>query len=102
MEDVVDGGERIVVRARTPQDTDLCPVRGASSGRVHGHYWRTVADVPVDTVLQQLETTAADAVRAYAANTRESADHPAAVLENIAGERPARRRGRSRSGRRLT
>ncbi|MEU5431173.1 transposase family protein, partial [Streptomyces olivoreticuli] len=45
--DVADEGERIVVRARTPQDTADCPVCGASSGRVHGYHWRTVADVPV-------------------------------------------------------
>ncbi|MFP1630056.1 hypothetical protein ACLB9X_34175, partial [Streptomyces sp. 5K101] len=38
IEDVVDEGERIVVRARTPQDTVACPVCGASSGRVHGHH----------------------------------------------------------------
>ncbi|MFD9223532.1 ISL3 family transposase [Streptomyces sp. NPDC060064] len=48
IEDVVDEGERIVVRARTPQDTAVCPVCGASSGRVHGYHWRTVADTPVD------------------------------------------------------
>lgn len=48
IEDVVDEGERVVVRARTPQKTAPCPVCGASSGRVHGYHWRTVADVPVD------------------------------------------------------
>ncbi len=48
MEDVADEGERIVVRARTPQGTAVCPVCGASSGRVHGYHWRAVADVPVD------------------------------------------------------
>jgi transposase len=47
-EDVADEGERIVVRARTPQDMAPCPVCGVSSGRVHGYHWRTVADVPVD------------------------------------------------------
>ncbi len=47
MEDVVDEGERIVVRARTPLDSAVCPVWGLS-GRVHGYHWRTVADVPVD------------------------------------------------------
>ncbi|EXU62771.1 hypothetical protein Z951_39400 [Streptomyces sp. PRh5] len=36
IEDVVDEGERIVVQARTPQGTVVCPVCGASSGRVHG------------------------------------------------------------------
>lgn len=48
VEDVADEGERILVRARTPQDTAVCPVCGISSGRVHGYHWRTVADVPVD------------------------------------------------------
>ncbi|MFI2303144.1 ISL3 family transposase [Actinacidiphila glaucinigra] len=48
MEDVADEGERIVVRARTPLDTAVCHVCGASSGRVHGYHWRMVADVPVD------------------------------------------------------
>ncbi len=48
IEDVIDEGERIVVRARTPQDIAVCPVCGASSGRMHGYHLRTVADVPVD------------------------------------------------------
>ncbi|MER6161919.1 ISL3 family transposase [Streptomyces sp. NPDC001868] len=48
IEDVADEGERIMVRARTPQGTAVCPVCGASSGRVHGYHLRTVADVPVD------------------------------------------------------
>jgi transposase len=48
LEDVADEGERIVVRARTPQKAVVCPVCGASTGRVHGYHWRTVADVPVD------------------------------------------------------
>ncbi|MEU2424186.1 hypothetical protein ABZ619_24725 [Streptomyces sp. NPDC007851] len=40
---------------------------------------------PADgTVRQQLEPAAADAVRAYAAQTRARADQFAAVLENIA------------------
>jgi transposase len=48
IEEVTDEGERIVVRARTPQGTAVCPVCGASSGQVHGYQLRTVADVPVD------------------------------------------------------
>ncbi len=48
VEDVADEGERIVVRARTPQKAAICPVCGASTGRVHGYHWRTAADVPVD------------------------------------------------------
>ncbi|MFE9045680.1 ISL3 family transposase [Streptomyces sp. NPDC007818] len=46
--DVADEGERIVVRARTPQEAVICPGCGASAGRVHSYHWRTVADVPVD------------------------------------------------------
>jgi transposase len=48
VEDVADEGERIVVRARTPQKAAICPVCGVSTGRVHGYHGRTVADVPVD------------------------------------------------------
>uniref|UniRef100_A8M460 Transposase IS204/IS1001/IS1096/IS1165 family protein n=1 Tax=Salinispora arenicola (strain CNS-205) TaxID=391037 RepID=A8M460_SALAI len=48
IEDVTDEGERIVVLARTPRDAAICPICGASSGRVHGYHWRTVADVAVD------------------------------------------------------
>ncbi|MFF2996961.1 hypothetical protein ACFVTC_20735 [Streptomyces sp. NPDC057950] len=40
--------------------------------------------LPADRARQQLEPAAADAVRAYAARTRESADRLAAVLEEIA------------------
>ncbi|MGX1913533.1 hypothetical protein ACWIID_32540 [Streptomyces phaeochromogenes] len=39
---------------------------------------------PADHARQQLEPAAADAVRAYAARTRENADQLAAVLEDIA------------------
>ncbi|MFE5197922.1 hypothetical protein ACFQ93_29995 [Streptomyces sp. NPDC056601] len=39
---------------------------------------------PADNARQQLEPAAADAVRAYAARTRESADQFAAVLEDLA------------------
>lgn len=46
--DVADEGERIVVRARTPQEAAICPGCGASAGRVHSYPWRTAADVPVD------------------------------------------------------
>lgn len=48
VEDVADEGERIAVGARTPQEAAICPVCRASTGRVHGYHWRTVADVPVD------------------------------------------------------
>ncbi|WP_443065397.1 ISL3 family transposase [Streptomyces sp. NBC_00536] len=48
IEDVVDDGGRVVVRARAPQEPAPCPVCGAPSGQVHGYHWRKVADVPVD------------------------------------------------------
>lgn len=36
IKDVVDEGERILVRARTPDGMAACPACGAVSGRVHG------------------------------------------------------------------
>ncbi|WP_329027667.1 ISL3 family transposase [Streptomyces sp. NBC_00690] len=48
IEDVVDEGGRVVVRARTPKEPAPCPACGVPSGQVHGYHWRKVADVPVD------------------------------------------------------
>ncbi|MFE7301796.1 hypothetical protein [Streptomyces sp. NPDC057579] len=48
IEDVADESERILVRARTPEDLVRCPDCGAPSGRAHGYHLRTVADVSVD------------------------------------------------------
>ncbi|GAA1217736.1 hypothetical protein GCM10009646_01120 [Streptomyces aureus] len=48
IEDVLDEAERILVRARTPQNSVPCPCCGALSGRVHGYHLRAVADMPVD------------------------------------------------------
>jgi hypothetical protein len=48
IDDVTDEGERIVVRARTPEGPVACPGCRALSGRVHGYHQRTLADVPVD------------------------------------------------------
>ncbi|SCF49502.1 zinc-finger of transposase IS204/IS1001/IS1096/IS1165 [Micromonospora matsumotoense] len=48
IDDVTDEGERILVRARTPQRPVACPGRAAVTGRVHGYHQRTLADVPVD------------------------------------------------------
>ena len=48
IEAVVDEGDRIVVRARTPQGMTACPGCGAPTDRVHGYHERWVADVPVD------------------------------------------------------
>jgi hypothetical protein len=43
-----------------------------------------MSEQPTPAVRQPLEPAAADAVRAYAAKTRENADQLAAVLEDIA------------------
>ncbi|WP_455569522.1 ISL3 family transposase, partial [Streptomyces violascens] len=48
VEDVVDEGERIWVRARTPEGPAVCPGCGAETARVHGYHLRNVADVPLD------------------------------------------------------
>ncbi|WP_443709850.1 ISL3 family transposase [Salinispora arenicola] len=48
IDDVTDEGERILVRARTPEGPVACPGCRALSGRVHGYHQRTLADVPVD------------------------------------------------------
>lgn len=48
IEDVVDEGEVIAVRARTPAGPGACPGCGAESVRVHGYAERTVGDVPLD------------------------------------------------------
>ncbi|WP_425296940.1 ISL3 family transposase [Nocardia abscessus] len=48
VEEVVDEGEQVAVRARTPGGPAICPGCGAESARVHGYYLRTVADVPLD------------------------------------------------------
>ncbi len=48
IDEVMDEGERILVRARTPAGTAACPGCEAVTGRVHGYHQRTLADVPVD------------------------------------------------------
>lgn len=48
IDDVTDEGERILVRARTPERPVACPGCAAVTGRVHGYHQRTLADVPVD------------------------------------------------------
>jgi transposase len=46
IEDIADGGDVIVVRARTRHGAVACPGCGAETARVHGYYERTAADVP--------------------------------------------------------
>ena len=48
VEDMTDEGERIRVRARTPDGPVACPGCGAWTVRVHGYHERSVADVAVD------------------------------------------------------
>ena len=48
VEDVADGGEAVVVTARTREDAVPCPVCGTLTAKVHGYHGRTVTDVPVD------------------------------------------------------
>jgi transposase len=48
VEDVADGGDAVVVTARTREDAVPCPVCGTPTAKVHGYHGRTVADVPVD------------------------------------------------------
>jgi len=48
IEDVSDQEDMIVVRARTAGGAVPCPQCGGLTGHVHGHYVRTLADVPAD------------------------------------------------------
>lgn len=48
IEDVVDEGELVRLRARTPDGPVACPGCGAAASRVHGYGQRTLADVAVD------------------------------------------------------
>lgn len=48
IEDVTDGGDMVVVTARTREDAVPRPVCAAPTAKVHGYHGRTVTDVPVD------------------------------------------------------
>lgn len=48
VEDVADGGDVVLVTARTREDSVPCPVCGTPTAKVHGYHGRTVTDVPVD------------------------------------------------------
>ncbi|MER5688927.1 ISL3 family transposase [Streptomyces sp. NPDC002205] len=48
IEDVADGGDAMVVTARTREDPVPCPACGTPTAKVHGYHHRTVKDVPVD------------------------------------------------------
>ncbi|MFA3843219.1 ISL3 family transposase [Streptomyces aureus] len=48
VEDVADGGDAIVVTARTRDAAVPCPACGTSTAKVHGYHRRAVSDVPVD------------------------------------------------------
>ncbi|MFI9082296.1 transposase family protein [Streptomyces sioyaensis] len=48
VEDVVDGGDVVVVTARTRDVAVPCPACRTPTAKVHGYHRRTVTDVPVD------------------------------------------------------
>jgi len=48
VEDVADGGDAVVITARTPDVAVPCPGCGTPTAKVHGYHGRTVTDVPVD------------------------------------------------------
>lgn len=48
VEDVADGGDAVVVTARTRTVAVPCPVCGTPTAKGHGYHRRTVTDVPVD------------------------------------------------------
>ncbi|MFF9128568.1 ISL3 family transposase [Streptomyces sp. NPDC014889] len=48
VEDVADGGDSVVVAARTRDVAVPCPVCRTPTAKVHGYHRRTVTDVPVD------------------------------------------------------
>ncbi|MGW9031869.1 ISL3 family transposase [Streptomyces sp. NPDC055722] len=48
VEDVADGGDAVVVTARTRDVAVPCPVCGTPTAKVHGYHHRTMTDVPVD------------------------------------------------------
>ncbi|MDV9193852.1 ISL3 family transposase [Streptomyces sp. Wh19] len=48
LEDVVDGGDAVVVTARTRDVAVPCPACRTPTAKVHGYHRRTVTDVPVD------------------------------------------------------
>ncbi|MGW1624933.1 ISL3 family transposase [Streptomyces sp. NPDC002172] len=48
VEDVADGGDAVVVSARTRDVAVPCPVCGTPTVKVHGYHRRTVRSVPVD------------------------------------------------------
>ncbi|MFI9561129.1 ISL3 family transposase [Nonomuraea endophytica] len=48
VQDVVDEGDRIRLRVRTPDDPSSCPDCGTATRSVHGYHQRIVTDVSVD------------------------------------------------------
>jgi transposase len=38
--------DRVVITARSGAPNACCPACGIACSRVHGHYWRTLADLP--------------------------------------------------------
>ncbi|WP_459254007.1 ISL3 family transposase [Streptomyces sp. NPDC059373] len=48
VEDVVDGGDAVVISARTRDAAVPCPACRTPTAKVHGYHRRSVTDVPVD------------------------------------------------------
>lgn len=48
VEEVADGGDSVVVMARTQDGAVPCPACGTPTAKVHGYHGRTVKDLPVD------------------------------------------------------
>ncbi|MFE2061086.1 transposase family protein [Streptomyces sp. NPDC059467] len=48
VEDVADGGDVVLVSARTRGGPVPCPACGTPTEKIHGFHTRTLADVPVD------------------------------------------------------
>jgi transposase len=97
IEGMTDEGERILVLARTPQDT--APEVRASSGRIHGYHWRTVADVPVDgrrVVVRVRARRLVCPTRGCRHTFREEVPGVLDMVRFVAAQRHARTRGTTR------
>jgi hypothetical protein len=79
IEDVVDEGGWIRVRARTGGGPVPCPVCGAQATRVHAYHERMVADVPVDarrvSVLARIRRLVCPTARAASKATAHLSPH---------------------------
>jgi transposase len=54
IDEVIEDGLRLVVRARTPSVSVACPECDRLSERVHGYHVRRLADLPAQAVASSL------------------------------------------------